>query len=315
MLEWPSKRRRATLLSYGGRADTGIKRTNITPYERRRPWTQLDSHFLTSTPQLSILTNLVYHCIFSPRSQRQPWPFHAKMPPKQKEYTRQQLTRGLAFQDQTPNFLKAFQARVSGRGGGADDDDAPAIANDDEYPDMDQSDSRYEGGDGGGVKLDEFGREIRMGSEEREMRAKVQEKKRWEKRMEEGDEEGDEAPLVVVLKEGKHLSAREAENERRKARGLPPLPDDEDLSAANSSVPKGDVETQKLAKTEPKSSVQLGGRPSGAKRKAPVGGREDEHDVQASRGNDQGPAKKKTKKEEKVKKKPVKGLLSFGDEA
>ncbi|CCA75487.1 hypothetical protein PIIN_09470 [Serendipita indica DSM 11827] len=99
------------------------------------------------------------------------------------------------------------------------------------------------------------------------------------------------------------------------ARGLSPLPNDEDLSIATSSVPKGDVETQKLAKAEPKSSVQLGGRPSGAKRKLAVGGREDGHDAQTSRGNDQGPAKKKTKKEEKVKKKPVKALLSFGDEA
>lgn len=30
------------------------------------------------------------------------------------------------------------------------------------------------------------------------------------------EDEGDERPTVVVLKEGKHLSAREAENERRK---------------------------------------------------------------------------------------------------
>ena len=32
-----------------------------------------------------------------------------------------------------------------------------------------------------------------------------------------GDEEdGDEKPQVVVLREGKHMTAREAENERRK---------------------------------------------------------------------------------------------------
>lgn len=30
------------------------------------------------------------------------------------------------------------------------------------------------------------------------------------------EEDGDELPTVVVLKEGKHLSARQAENERRK---------------------------------------------------------------------------------------------------
>ena len=32
----------------------------------------------------------------------------------------------------------------------------------------------------------------------------------------EKDEEGDEAPQIVVLKEGKHLTAEEAENEKRK---------------------------------------------------------------------------------------------------
>ena len=37
------------------------------------------------------------------------------------------------------------------------------------------------------------------------------------------EDDGDEKPQVVVLKEGKHLTEREAENERRKGTDPPAL--------------------------------------------------------------------------------------------
>ena len=60
--------------------------------------------------------------------------------------------------------------------------------------------------------LEEFGREVhRAGSAEREKEAR-----RDQIRGREIEEEGDERPIVVVLREGKHLTEFEAENERRK---------------------------------------------------------------------------------------------------
>ena len=65
----------------------------------------------------------------------------------------------------------------------------------------------------------------------------------------------DEAPQVVVLREGKHLTAHEVENERRKgtvhstarsrkliwlrslAKGLPPLPDPDDKESPEPKLP------------------------------------------------------------------------------
>lgn len=121
------------------------------------------------------------------------------MPPK-KEFTKHQISHRLQFQSHTPNFLRAFQAKVSGfrTGDGDEDEDAPQYANGDEFA---------TGGDE--PVVDEFGREIRRGSEEP---PKAQ--SRRDKNPEEDEE--DEMPTVVVLKEGKHLSAREAENERRR---------------------------------------------------------------------------------------------------
>ena len=131
------------------------------------------------------------------------------MPPK--EPTKHQLSARLQFQSQTPAFLRAFQNRVSGRRD-EEDEDAPQIEGD--YGDG--------GRDGDAVDefgrsvsrptLDEFGREVRRaGSAEREREAKKEQMRRREM-----DEEEDEKPVVVVLKEGKHLTEFEAENETRK---------------------------------------------------------------------------------------------------
>jgi hypothetical protein len=136
-------------------------------------------------------------------------PNAAIMPPK--DPTKHQLSARLQFQSHTPAFLRAFQNRVSGRRD--EDEDAPQIEGDygdygggeDAVDEFGRSVSRP-------ARLDEFGREIRRaGSAEREKEAKMDQIRRREM---EGEE--DEKPVVVVLKEGKHLTEFEAENEKRK---------------------------------------------------------------------------------------------------
>jgi hypothetical protein len=136
------------------------------------------------------------------------------MPPK--EPTKHQLSARLQFQSQTPAFLRAFQNRISGRRDD-EDEDAPQIEG--EYDDSGRGQEDDVDEFGRSVdrpRLDEFGREVRRaGSAEREMNAK-----REAIRKREMEEEEDEKPLVVVLKEGKHLTEFEAENERRKGMNL-----------------------------------------------------------------------------------------------
>jgi hypothetical protein len=137
------------------------------------------------------------------------------MPPK--EPTKHQVSARLQFQSQTPAFLRAFQNRISGRRGD-EDEDAPQIEG--EYHDTGRDEDAVDefGRSVDRPLLDEFGREIRReGSAEREKKAKREEMRRKEM---EGEEEGDEKPVVVVLKEGKHLTEFEAENERRKGMSL-----------------------------------------------------------------------------------------------
>jgi hypothetical protein len=125
------------------------------------------------------------------------------MPPK--EPSKHQLSNRLQFQSRTPNFLRAFQAKVSGFGEERDEDE-PLYENGEEY---------------GGL-IDEFGREKRAAVDEfgREIRGEESsERERDTNRRTKEDDDNDndeEKPVVVVLKEGKHLTEREAENERRK---------------------------------------------------------------------------------------------------
>ncbi|PVF94084.1 hypothetical protein CPB86DRAFT_741175 [Serendipita vermifera] len=243
------------------------------------------------------------------------------MPPK--ELGRHQLSSRLQFQSQTPSFLKAFKAKVSG-GRVDDDDEGPQYANGDEY------------GLDDGEELDEFGRAKRR--EEpmvdefgREIRRDVEDDrgKKGGRHGADSEEDEDEKPTVVVLKEGKHLTERQAENERRKARGLSPLPeleDPKDDSKAGSSTKAKATSssTSKNQGTTPgsaKSSVQIGGKLGGAtKRKAPIGSRVDEQDsdndaaAPAKKKVKTGDGKAKAKGDSKKPKKAVKGLLSFGDD-
>ncbi|KAG6906443.1 hypothetical protein DXG01_013926 [Tephrocybe rancida] len=124
------------------------------------------------------------------------------------------------------------------------------------------------------------------------------------------EDDGDEKPQVVVLREGKHLTAFEAENIRRKGgsseKGLPPLPDPTAMkedSAALSSAVKEPVKDKKttsgnLSFSSSKAKTKL----SNNKRKA-VGDTVGE-EIRSSIA----PSKKKPKKASKT-------LLSFGDDA
>ncbi|EJD42601.1 hypothetical protein AURDEDRAFT_152833 [Auricularia subglabra TFB-10046 SS5] len=133
------------------------------------------------------------------------------MPPKQRELTRNQVSSRLAYNASTPAFLQRMQAQVSrqtGRRFGNDDendedDEAPQVefeSLDAERPAIPVRPRSPKPQRGAGR------RGSRSGSEK------------------EDEEPEDERPQVIVLKEGKHLTKEEAENEKRIAQGLPPLP-------------------------------------------------------------------------------------------
>ncbi|KAF5382712.1 hypothetical protein D9615_002862 [Tricholomella constricta] len=123
------------------------------------------------------------------------------------------------------------------------------------------------------------------------------------------DTDGDEKPQVVVLREGKHLTALEAENIRRKEKGLPPLADPvdggsktdpgPDASATRNSANSSKTQTGSLSFSSSKGKLKA----ANSKRKA-VG---DPEDARASKIPN-APTKKKAKKASKT-------LLSFGDDA
>ena len=99
-----------------------------------------------------------------------------------KEPTRHQISSKLAYNARTPAFLQKLQRRVEGR---ADEDE----------------DEEYEWDGSGRPPIPR--------------RPSIPQ--RPEGDLGSADEDDvDEAPQVVVLKEGKHLSAREVENEKRK---------------------------------------------------------------------------------------------------
>ncbi|CCM03101.1 uncharacterized protein FIBRA_05221 [Fibroporia radiculosa] len=189
-----------------------------------------------------------------------------------KEPTRHQLSARLAYNAHTPAFLLRMQQRVSGIGGDEDEDD--------EFED-----------DGSG-------------------RPPIPKRPAIPQRPDDdpgsADEDGmDEKPQVVVLKEGKHLSERDAENEKRKAKGLPPLPEPQSTDSVKQAS-----ETADKASTTPKQTQGLSfassktvAKSKSAKRKA-VGDARDED----------GPSEHKAGKSSKKKsKKAEKKLLSFGD--
>lgn len=100
-----------------------------------------------------------------------------------KEPNRYQLSSRLAYSSHTPAFLQRLQRRVNGEQEDEDEDD------------------EYEAGSGGRPPIPR--------------RPAIPERPEGDAGSADEDDV-DEAPQVVVLREGKHLTAREVENERRK---------------------------------------------------------------------------------------------------
>ncbi|KAG2133542.1 uncharacterized protein EDB93DRAFT_1062050, partial [Suillus bovinus] len=109
-----------------------------------------------------------------------------------KEPTRQQLSSRLHYQSHVPAFLQKFQNKVQG------------------IRDEDEDEPQYYDDGSGRPPIP--------------VRTAIPERPDDDPGSADEDDI-DERPQVVVLKEGKHLTEREAENERRKEKGLPPLPD------------------------------------------------------------------------------------------
>jgi len=195
------------------------------------------------------------------------------MPPK--EPTRAQLSSRLSYNQHTPSFLLKLQSRIAGR------------------PDEDEDyDNEFE----------------YVGSGRPPIPRRPAIPGRPEDDPGSADEDsGDEKPQVVVLKQGKHLTEQEAENVRRKEKGLPSLtgPGEDGMAKTRSDSALPNRDTAKGAKTTGPSlsfSSSKGGYKSSSKKRKVVGDSDD------GKSREQTPAKKKPKKASKV-------LLSFGDDA
>ncbi|KAH7916994.1 hypothetical protein BV22DRAFT_1135802 [Leucogyrophana mollusca] len=191
-----------------------------------------------------------------------------------KEPTRHQLSSRLQYNQQTPAFLQKLQNRIQGVPD--DDDEEPEYYDDGSgRPPIPQRPAIPERPDDDPGSADE--------------------------------DDGDEKPQVVVLREGKHLTEREAENVRRKEKGLPPLPDPgkDALEVKGDGKPLPELSSKSKQKTPNLSFSSAGGnlKASSSKLKRKVIGDAD--------GSDSGEKPKKMKK--KKVKKPQKGLLSFAD--
>ncbi|KAI0663759.1 hypothetical protein C8Q70DRAFT_906182 [Cubamyces menziesii] len=187
-----------------------------------------------------------------------------------KEPTRHQLSSRLTYQAKTPAFLLRMQQHSAG--GHGDDED-------DEY--------EYDG----------------SGRPPIPRRPSIPQRPDDEPGSADEDD-ADEKPQVVVLKEGKHLTEREAENERRKAQGLPPLPEAnaEEGKAGGEPSKDGSTSASKQSSAPQGLSFSSGAMAKGksSKRKAVGDGRDDADKPELP-----------TKGSKKKAKKPNKNLLSF----
>ncbi|KAG2061098.1 hypothetical protein BDR06DRAFT_398645 [Suillus hirtellus] len=191
-----------------------------------------------------------------------------------KEPTRQQLSSRLQYQSHVPAFLQKFQNKIQG------------------VTDEDEDEPQYYDDGSGRPPIP--------------VRAAIPQRPDDDPGSADEDDI-DERPQVVVLKEGKHLTEREAENERRKGKGLPPLPDP-NKEVENDTKTKGDAKSENSSKKQKEATVTLSFSSSGAKvqqsnkLKRKVVGDLD--------GSDEGSKKASKKKSKKIRK----GPLSFGED-
>ncbi|KAK7044070.1 hypothetical protein VNI00_007786 [Paramarasmius palmivorus] len=214
---------------------------------------------------------------------------------KDKEPTRAQLSSRLAYQQHVPAFLQKLQNKIAGA------------------PDDEEEEDEWEYDGSGRPPIP------------RRPRPAIPERPADNPGSEDEDD-GDEKPQVVVLKEGRHLTEREAENIRRKGsrtsvlsytsqiycyleeKGLPPLPEP---SSSTSDEPKPDSSKDEPNKAKEKPSLSFSSAKATSsksfKRKVLGGDSEDEKEKAKAKDKKE-PPKKKSKKNTKT-------LLSFGDDA
>ncbi|KIM84988.1 hypothetical protein PILCRDRAFT_5990 [Piloderma croceum F 1598] len=218
------------------------------------------------------------------------------MPPR--DPTNAQISSRLSYAQNTPSFLLKLQNRIAG------------IPSDEPEP-SEYSGSGYGYGHGGGGDGEGEFYDDGSGRPPIPQRPAIPERPEDDPGSADEDDDGDEKPQVVVLREGKHLTEREAENVRRKERGLPPLPDPKAipsklLEEANTSnpTPKPKTQTPSLSFS---SSKDGSSKTTSGKRKA-IGDADAEEDKPGTKkGSQQQQKKKKAKKAGKT-------LLSFGDD-
>ncbi|KLO11576.1 hypothetical protein SCHPADRAFT_830925 [Schizopora paradoxa] len=125
------------------------------------------------------------------------------------------------------------------------------------------------------------------------------------------EDDDDEKPQVVVLKEGKHLTELEAENERRKQKGLPPLTrTDLDTSKSKEEALEDDKEGKAKSDSKKSQNHSLSfssglASSKGPSKKRKVAAGDDERENSGQPGETSKKSKKKAKK--------GKSLLSFED--
>lgn len=195
-----------------------------------------------------------------------------------KDPTRHQVSSGLTYQAQTPAFLLKLQNKIHGIQ--PDDEDEPQYEEEEFYDD---------------------------GSGRPPIPTRPRERPPIPERPGEDpgsadEESGDEKPQVVVLRQGKHLTERQAENERRKEKGLAPLP--EESVAEDDSTPNKNKRARNK-EPAPTLSFSSGSSTKPAKRKRTIIG---DTDTAGTSTSTETKKAKKTKKEKKT-------LLSFGDDA
>ncbi|CAE6466065.1 unnamed protein product [Rhizoctonia solani] len=227
------------------------------------------------------------------------------MPPRSKGPTPHQISSRLQYSQSAPAFLRQLQAQVGGqlssqrnaRGG---DDDEPEIANtppDEEDGNVYNPDWDKDASSSGRPPVPS-----RPPIPTRPGESSKPNGGRNGTPSEDEEDSGDEKPQIVVLKEGKHLSAKEVKREKRRAQGLP-----EDESETDEKSPEAPAAKSKSkpSKTKPQTfsdaHVSTGAKPK-AKRKIIGDGAGNQGDTEK---NSDKPKKKKPKKETK--------LLSFGE--
>ncbi|KAL1735105.1 hypothetical protein EV714DRAFT_280714 [Schizophyllum commune] len=208
-----------------------------------------------------------------------------------KEPTRAQLSSRLAYNAQTPAFLRRFQNHVNGN-----------VDSDEE-----EGDPEWEEVGGGRPAIPRRPKDDRPPIPTRP-----------DEDPGSADEEaGDEAPQIVVLREGKHLSAREVENEKRREKGLPPLPEttapeteDTDEAKPEDSKSKTDKPSLSFSTSKPDRFADLKAQSLGKRKIRVSADEEDSSEPKGASGK-----KEKASGKPKKPKKQKKALLSFGEDA